>query len=48
MTLEFYLSPENIAEATKVHAAEEAAFEKRVKDTTEKRLKNNIALFGGL
>ena len=46
MTLEFYLSAENIVAATKVHAAEQASFEKRVKDTTEKRLKNNIAMFG--
>tara|TARA_R110000796_G_scaffold25722_2_gene72242 strand:- start:354 stop:503 length:150 start_codon:yes stop_codon:yes gene_type:complete len=46
MTLEFYLSPENLVEATKAHAAEEGAFQKRVKETTEKRLKNNLALFG--
>lgn len=46
MTLEFYLSPENIVAATKVHDVEQADFEKRVKETTEKRLKNNTALFG--
>ena len=46
MDLEFYLSSANLIAAAKTFESQEKAFDRRVAETTAKRMKNNLALFG--
>ena len=46
MKLEDFLSPAALENADKDFHEKEALFEKRVAETTAKRLANNLAIFG--